>query len=294
MAIVKTGNALTTSLQQPGNVVSNDGYGLLTSTVNYTGNDGGTPILKGSAHPEFSFMKAWKIAREYRSLEFVGYKVDYVGICSEADGEAEDPGLWTEATNTIANISGAASLASEGITSHPNFFDGTVPEGLDPEDFMIAGHGTGTGSAPVYPASTLVTTPVQEYVGMKGAHFKKVGTTYQFTGFKDPNSLYRGYYGKSNYLAATTGLSGIIYTSSDAVVQKFIENVGHSSLENGWTGGPLLVPNFMGEYWEGANGAQLLLSGVNFEQYGHIYKCSYQIRINMEGWPRAVYPQFTA
>ena len=294
MAIVKTGNALTTSLQQPGNVVSNDGYGLLTSTVNYTGNDGGTPILKGSAHPEFAFMKAWKIAREYRSLEFVGYKVDYVGICSEADGEAEDPGLWTEATNTIANISGAASLASEGITSHPNFFDGTVPEGLDPEDFMIAGHGTGTGSAPVYPASTLVTTPVQEYVGMKGAHFKKVGTTYQFTGFKDPNSLYRGYYGKSNYLAATTGLSGIIYTSSDAVVQKFIENVGHSSLENGWTGGPLLVPNFMGEYWEGANGAQLLLSGVNFEQYGHIYKCSYQIRINMEGWPRAVYPQFTA
>jgi len=294
MAIVKTGNALTTSLQQPGNVVSNDGYGLLTSTVNYTGNDGGTPILKGSDHPEFSFMKAWKIAREYRSLEFVGYKVDYVGICSEADGEAEDPGLWTEATNTIANISGAASLASEGITSHPNFFDGTVPEGLDPEDFMIAGHGTGTGSAPVYPASTLVTTPVQEYVGMKGAHFKKVGTTYQFTGFKDPNSLYRGYYGKSNYLAATTGLSGIIYTSSDAVVQKFIENVGHSSLENGWTGGPLLVPNFMGEYWEGANGAQLLLSGVNFEQYGHIYKCSYQIRINMEGWPRAVYPQFTA
>jgi len=294
MAIVKTGNALTTSLQQPGNVVSNDGYGLLTSTVNYTGNDGGTPILKGSDHPEFAFMKAWKIAREYRSLEFVGYKVDYVGICSEADGEAEDPGEWTEATNTIANISGAASLASEGITSHPNFFDGTVPEGLDPEDFMIAGHGTGTGSAPVYPASTLVTTPVQEYVGMKGAHFKKVGTTYQFTGFKDPNSLYRGYYGKSNYLAATTGLSGIIYTSSDAVVQKFIENVGHSSLENGWTGGPLLVPNFMGEYWEGANGAQLLLSGVNFEQYGHIYKCSYQIRINMEGWPRAVYPQFTA
>ena len=292
MAIVKTGNNLTNALQQPGAVVSNDGYGLLTSTVTWVGDDNGTPILKGSAHPEFDFMKAWKIAREYRAAEYVGHKVEYVGICTEADGESENPGLWTVATNTIANISGAASLASEGITSHPNFFDGTVPDGLDPEDFMIAGHGTGTGSAPVYPASTLVTG---EYVGMKGAHFKKVGTTYQFTGFKDPNAIYRGYYGKSNYLAATTGLSGIIYTSSDAVVQKFIENVGHSSLLNGWAAGPLLVPTFMGEDdWEGPNGAQLLLSGVNFEQYGHIYKCSYQIRINMEGWPRAVYPQFTA
>ena len=289
MAVNKKGNPLTTAVQQTNCNVTNDGYGLLTSTVNWQGDLTGLPILKGSDHPEFSFMKAWKIQREFTTTSRIEYKVDYVGICTEAAGDAESPGLWTVATNTIANISGAASLATEGITSHPNFFDGTVPDGLDPEDFMIAGHGTGTGSAPVYPASTLVTG---EYVGMKGAHFKKVGTTYQFTGFKDPNSLYRGYYGKSNYLAATTGLSGIIYTSSDAVVQKFIENVGHSSLENGWTGGPLLVPNFMGEYWEGANGAQLLLSGVNFEQYGHIYKCSYQIRINLEGWPQAVYPLF--
>jgi hypothetical protein len=291
MAVNKKGNALTTAVQQTNCNVTNDGYGLLTSTVNWQGDLAGIPVLKGSDHPEFSFMKAWKIQREFTTTSRIEYKVDYVGICTEAVGGAS-PGLWTVATNTIANISGAASLAAEGITSHPKFFNATSGAPPAPDlNAMIAGYGTGTASAPIYPASTLVTG---EYVGMKGAHFKKVGTTYQFTGFKDPNSLYRGYYGKSNYLAATTGLSGIIYTSSDAVVQKFIENVGHSSLENGWTGGPLLVPNFMGEYWEGANGAQLLLSGVNFEQYGHIYKCSYQIRINMEGWPRAVYPQFTA
>jgi hypothetical protein len=290
MAIVKTGSNLTNSLQQPGAVVSNDGYGLLTSTVSWVGDDTGTPILKGSDHPEFDFMKAWKIAREYRSLEFVGYKVEYVGICSEAAGDAENPGLWTEATNTIANISGAASLATEGITSHPSFFDGTVPFGGAEDLFQIAGHGTGTATVPIYAASTIV---VGEYVGLNGAHFKKPplgGTGYVFTGFKDPN--YMGYFGKSNYLAPTTGLSGIIYTSDDAVVAKFIANVGHSSLLNGWAGGPLLVPNFMGEDWEGPNGAMLLLSGVNFEQYGHVYKCSYQIRINKEGWPQAVYPLF--
>lgn len=292
MAVIKKGDALTTAVQQTNCNVTNDGYGLLTSTVNWQGDIAGTPILKGSDHPEFSFMKAWKIQREFTTTSRIEYKVDYVGICEEADGESESPGQWTEATNTIANISGAASLASEGVTSHPSFFDGTVPFGGAEDLFMIAGHGTGTATAPVYAASTIV---VGEYVGLNGAHFKKPplgGTGYVFTGFKDPN--YMGYFGKSNYLAPTTGLSGIIYTSSDAVVQKFIENVGHSSLLNGWAAGPLLVPTFMGEDdWEGPNGAQLLLSGVNFEQYGHIYKCSYQIRINLEGWPQAVYPLFT-
>jgi hypothetical protein len=290
MALIKKGDALSTAVQQKNCNVTNDGYGLLTSTVNWQGDLAGTPILKGSAHPEFSFMKAWKIQREFTTTSRIEYKVDYVGICTEAVGGAS-PGAWTEATNTIANISGAASLASEGITSHPSFFDGTVPFGGADDLFMIAGHGTGTATVPIYAASTIVTG---EYVGLNGAHFKKPplgGTGYVFTGFKDPN--YMGYFGKSNYLAPTTGLSGIIYTSSEAVVQKFIANVGHSSELNGWSAGPKLVPTFMGEDdWEGPNGAQLLLSGVNFEQYGAVYKCSYQIRINKEGWPRAVYPYF--
>lgn len=287
MAVNKKGNALTTAVQQKNCNVTNDGYGLLTSTVNWQGDLEGTPVLKLSAHPEFPFMKAWKIQRSFETTKRIEYKVDYVGICSEDD----ETGEWTVATNTIANISGAASLASESIVSHPHFFDATVPVGGSDDMYMIAGHGTGTATVPIYPESTIV---LREYVGLNGAHFKKPplgGTGWQFTGFKDPN--YMAYFGKNNYLAPTTGLSGIIYTSSDAVVQKFIANVGHSSLVNGWAAGPLLVPTFMGEDdWEGPNGAQLLLSGVNFEQYGSIYKCSYQIRINKEGWPRAVHPLF--
>jgi hypothetical protein len=286
MAVNKKGNALTNPVQQKNCNVTNDGYGLLTSTVNWQGDLAGNPIKKLAAHPQYAFMKAWKIQREYTTTSRIEYKVDYVGICSEDSGT----GAWTETTNTIANISGAASLASESITAHPHFFDATIPAGGADDQFMIAGHGTGTPSAPIYPPSTLVSG---EYVGLNGAHFKKIGTTYQFTGFKDPNSAYRAYYGKSNYLSPTTGLSGIIYTSSTDVVQKFIDNVGHSALVNGWEGGPLLVPNFMGTSWEGGFGGMLLLSGVNFEQYGAVYKCSYQIRINKEGWPRAVYPLFT-
>lgn len=288
MALIKTGDALTTAKYQPGATVSNDGYGLLTSTVMWTGDSAGNPPKKGSDHPVFSFMKAWKIQREYDAASLIKYKVEYVGICTEN----ASTGAWTTATTTVANISGAVSLSTEKIQSHPNFFDNTVPVGGDPEDFRIAGYGTGTASAPVYPASTLVNG---EFVGLNGAHFKKPekgGTTFEFTGFKDPNATYRAYYGKTNYLAPTTGLSGIIYTTQSAIVQRFMDNVGHSSLVQGWDTGPKLIPDFVGTDFEGAFGGQILLAGVNFEEYGHVYKCSYQIRINKEGYPRAVYPLF--
>jgi hypothetical protein len=290
MAVIKKGNPLTTAVQQKNCNVTNDGYGLLTSTVVWQGDIEGNPVLKLSDHPEYPFMKAWKIQREYGSTKRVEYKVDYVGICTEVAAGEEGAGDWIEATNTIANISGAASLQSEGITSHPNFFYATsgTPPAPDTSK-MIAGYGTGTQSVPVYPPSTLVSG---EYVGLNGAHFKKVGTTYQFTGFKDPNATYRAFYGKSNYLAPTTGISGIIYTSSDAVVQKFLANVGHSTSEQGWYAGPKLIPDFVGTNFEGGFGGQVLLSNVNFEQYGAVYKCSYQIRINKEGWPTQVYPTF--
>ena len=293
MALVKNGNPLSTALQQPGATVSNDGYGLLTSTVIWTGDKDGTPILKGSDHPEFSFMKAWKISREFRSTDLLSYKVDYVGICTEIAAGNEGAGNWVTATTTKANISGAVSLGTERIESHPNFFNATsgTPPAPDTSK-MIAGYGTGTPSVPVYPASTLVTKPEQEYVGLNGAHFKQIGTTYQFTGFKDPNSSYRAFYGKTNYLAPTTGLSGIIYTSEQSIVQKFLSNVGRSTSVQSWEGGPKLIPDFVGTNFEGGFGGQVLLAGVNFEEYGHVYKCSYQIRINKEGWPTQVYPTF--
>jgi hypothetical protein len=290
MAVIKKGNTLTTAVQQKNCNVTNDGYGLLTSTVIWQGDTEGTPINKGALHPEYPFMKAWKVQREYESTKRIQYKVEYVGICSVVPDGEEGAGDWVTATNTVANISGAISLGTERIESHPHFFDATSGTPPEPDTTkMIAGYGTGTPSVPVYPASTLVSG---EFVGLNGAHFKKIGTTYQFTGFKDPNSTYRAFYGKSNYLAPTTGLSGIIYTTEEEVVQKFLSNVGHSSSLQGWEGGPKLIPDFVGTDFEGGFGGQVLLAGVNFEEYGHVYKCSYQIRINKEGWPTQVYPSF--
>ena len=86
-----------------------------------------------------------------------------------------------------------------------------------------------------------------------------------------------------------------MYVKSTTTVQRFWRCVGRSSLESNWNAKlPTIIPAYIGTSalpgWEGKYGAKLLLSSVNFEEYGVIYKCSYTIRLNNEGWPEPVYP----
>lgn len=277
MAVNKKGNPLTTLVYQKGVTIQNDGYGLLTSTVLWWGDVTATAPAKGDSHPILSYMKAFKVQADYSTTERVQYKVDYVGIYDDED-------------NTDANMSGAVGLQTEKVESHPNFFRqqlGVSSPGSP--GTAIAGYGTGTYGAPNYPASTVVTS---KYAGLNGATFDDAkGTT--FLGFKDP--AYPSFYGKGNYLAGTTTLSGIMYVKSSTTVKRFWQMVGRSSLDSNWGAKlPLIIPAYIGTSaspgWEGKYGAKLLLSSVNFEEYGTIYKCTYTIRLNNEGWPEAVYP----
>ena len=277
MAVIKKGNALTTLVYQKGVTIQNDGYGLLTSTVLWWGDVTATPPVKGDAHPIKSYMKAFKVQADYSTTSRVQYKVDYVGINGDAD-------------NTDANMSGAVGLQTEKVESHPNFFRqqlGVSSPGSP--GTAIAGYGTGSYSAPNYAASTAVPG---KYAGLNGATFDDAkGTT--FLGFKDP--AYPSFYGKGNYLAGTTTLSGIMYVKSATTVGRFWQMVGRSSLDSNWGSKlPLIIPAYIGTSaspgWEGKYGAKLLLSSVNFEEYGVIYKCTYTVRLNNEGWPAAVYP----
>ena len=277
MAVNKKGNPLTTLVYQKGVTIQNDGYDLLTSTVLWWGDVTATPPAKGDSHPIKSYMKAFKVQADYSTTSRVQYKVDYVGINNDAD-------------NTDANMSGAVGLQTEKVESHPNFFRqqlGVSSPGSP--GTAIAGYGTGSYSAPNYAASTAVPG---KYAGLNGATFDDAkGTT--FLGFKDP--AYPAFYGKGNYLAGTTTLSGIMYVKSSTTVKRFWQLVGRSSLDSNWGAKlPLIIPAYIGTSaspgWEGKYGAKLLLSSVNFEEYGVIYKCTYTVRLNNEGWPAAVYP----
>lgn len=277
MAVIKKGNALTTLVYQKGVTIQNDGYGLLTSTVLWWGDKTATPPVKGDAHPILSYMKAFKVTADYSSTERIQYKVEYVGINGDVD-------------NTTANMSGAVGLQTEKVESHPNFFRqqlGVSTPGAP--GTAIAGYGTGSYGSPVYGPSSVVTG---KYAGLNGATFDDAkGTT--FLGFKDP--AYPAFYGKGNYLAGTTSFSGIMYVKSATTVQRFWACVGRSSLEANWNAKlPTIIPAYIGTSaspgFEGKYGAKLLLAGVNFEEYGTIYKCTYNVRLNNEGWPEAVYP----
>ena len=76
--------------------------------------------------------------------------------------------------------------------------------------------------------------------------------------------------------------------------------LGTTSLGRNWIGQlPPLLPDYLGgdegSYFIAANGNyQLLLSQVNFEDFGSLVKVSYEIRFAKDGWDPKVYKTATS
>ena len=292
MAYINKGNTLTALLLQAGYSIRDDGYGLWTGKCTFlldksmTGAALAGLIQRGDEHPDATysaFMTCNNIEVVHGKNRICTITADYVGI--SADGYAPND-------ITAPNVSGAVSTSSEGIETHPNFFEATIG------DEVIAGVGTGTATGPIYEASTFkakTSDAATLYKGANGAHFtQKAGG--QFVGFLDPQ--YPLYYGRKSYLAPQTGFSGVIYTTDEDVVVEMKDAVGRSSSTNDWGGNlPQLLPDYLGDTFEsepiGSGSAlpQLLLASVNFEDFGKdVKKINYTIRYNVEGWVTAVHP----
>jgi hypothetical protein len=273
MGRVETGNDLVAGLLQPGWKVNYDGYGLQTCTATYKSDRFGSfaYIERGSSFPEIGFtnLKAHKCSISFDSLGIATATVDYVGIeLGYNSGLRTDP-----------QVSGSQGLTSENITTHPNFFELATGFSGTP----IAGVGTGTLAAPVYP-SVAGTNPV-EYTGNNGATFE-LTTGRKFLGFK--KAEFKDFYGKTNYLAPQTSFSGQFYTTQSATVQGMIARVGKTSGDGSFLTIDLL-PAYMGSTFTVSGKNQLLLAQVNAEDYGSLYKVQYEIRYNREGYVASVY-----
>jgi hypothetical protein len=273
MGRVETGNDLVTGILQPGWKVNYDGYGLMTCTATYKSDRFGSfsYIERGSSFGEIGFtnLKAHKSSISFDSLGIATATVDYVGIeTSYNSGLRTDP-----------QVSGSQGLTSENITTHPNFFE----SGAGFTGAPIAGVGTGTLAAPVYP-SVAGTNPV-EYTGNNGATFE-LTTGRKFLGFK--KAEFKDFYGKTNYLAPQTSFSGQFYTTQSATVQGMIARVGKTSGDGSFLSIDLL-PAYMGSSFTVSGKNQLLLAQVNAEDYGSLYKVQYEIRYNREGYVASVY-----
>jgi hypothetical protein len=273
MAIIEQGDPLLTAILQPGYKIQTDGYGLTTAVGVFKVDQGGTFDFanRGQTFPAsgFSYLKAHKATMSFDALSIATVSVDYVGI---------GPG-YNSGTRTDPQITGSQGLTSEQITTHPNFFE--LASGFS--GTPIAGVGSGTIAAPVYPA-VAGTTPT-EYEGNNGATFE-LAKGRKFLGFKKPE--FKDFYGKTNYLAPQTSFSGHFYTTSTSNVTGMRDRVGKTSGTNQFNS-IALVPAYIGTVFVNGTKHQLLLAQVSFEDYGSLYKVSYEVRYNREGYVASVY-----
>ena len=273
MARVSQGNSLSTVMLQPGAKFSDDGYGLITGTCVFkpdqTASIGGT-ITRGSSCPiaAFNYCTTHKYSVSLDNLGIATYTVDYVGIYPSF-GTMTDP-----------QITGSQGLTSENITAHPNFFQ--LASGFS--GTAIAGVGTGSLATPAYTAKTVNNTT--EYEGNNGSRFE-TQTGGKFLGFKV--AQYKTLYGKTNYLAPTSSITGHFYTSSSSAINNLREAVGKTSGTGTFATSYDLLPTYLGTSFAVGGKNQLLLAQVSFEDFGNLYKMQYEIRYNRDGYETSVY-----
>jgi hypothetical protein len=273
MARVSQGNSLSTVMLQPGAKFSDDGYGLITGTcvfkADQTASIGGT-ISRGSSCPiaAFNYCTTHKYSVSLDNLGIATYTVDYVGIYPSF-GTMTDP-----------QITGSQGLTSENITAHPNFFQ--LASGFS--GTAIAGVGTGSLATPAYTAKTVNNTT--EYEGNNGSRFE-TQTGGKFLGFKV--AQYKTLYGKTNYLAPTSSITGHFYTSSSSAINNLREAVGKTSGTGTFATSYDLLPAYLGTSFAVGGKNQLLLAQVSFEDFGNLYKMQYEIRYNRDGYESSVY-----
>jgi hypothetical protein len=274
MAIVKNGNTRTSEILQPGWSVQSDGFGLNTATATYKQDRSANSTVKVRGEPfpvsGYTYLKAHKAVVSNDALEISTIKVDYVGIDPNVNG-----GLITKPNCAIAN-----GLTADNITGHCNFFVAgpnfnSGPIAGDPANYV-------NDTAGVFSPS--LGNGQYGWLGNNGACFeKKAGG--RFIGFVKPE--FKALYGKTQYLAPTTTFSGVVYTSSESVVQALFLLLGTANSTTSW-GSIQLLPSWA-PIGVGTLGNKNLLSQVNVEEFGSLFKIAYEVRYSKDGWSNFVY-----
>ena len=264
MARKDKGNSLSTPVLQAGYTIENDGYGLLTCKATYKVDDNKTSSApkRGDIFKPDPRLKCHKVSVSYGALGVAIITAEYCGI---------ETGDWTE-----PNVSGSASLSTEPLTSHPNFFT------------TIAGPAPYTST----PSPDGTNTPA--FLGLNGAIFGNDGQA--------PNKpLFKGFFGtvtseekklykRTAYLAPTSSFNGVLYTTKAGNVTTIRGYVGKTMKARAPQGYRFLLPAYLGDNFESKDeDDQLLIASVSFEDYGTLYKISYELRFNREGYVNKVY-----
>lgn len=290
MARTNKGDALTTTVLQPGWKLSDDGFGLHTISAVYKYDSSlGFIWTRGQAFTveDYNYCKLHKVSISNDALGVVTATAEYVGISPDTPSS----GLYTEAQMTVSG-----GLSTEKIETIFNF-----TADIDP-DIIIAGPAPYTQSpiGPLVPiknpadyetqvSGSLVgqVTKQQSFIGENGACFENEDGG-KFLGFVDPQFTY--FYGKTSYLAPQQTFSGIVYVSEDSYANKFVDYISISSSDGNWDNNlPYIIPEYLTGPFVFGDYNQLLLTQANVESFGELYKITYEIKFSRIGWHSAIY-----
>lgn len=273
--MISQGDGLTVAMLQPGYSIENNGYGVLTCKATYKCNaaQAEAAVSRSDVFGPDSRLFCHKVVVSYGALDVATITADYIGI----DGETG----WSN-----PEVGAATSLTAETITTHPRF--------MTTDALSIAGVGTGTNTAPVY-ATAFSIKSLKPYdagiwEGNNGAIFElKNGG--KFLGFYSrANDTAKKLFGRTSYLAPVSTFRGVIYTNDSANVTTFLGYVGKTMYKRGPDGFADLLPSYFGSTFQAADETnQLLIASLGVEDYGTVFKFTYELRFNREGYPLEVY-----
>lgn len=274
MAKISQGDDLLTAVLQPGWTLENDGYQVLTCKAVYKCDNAtaAAAFARGDSFTEDARLKAHKIVISYGALGVATITVDFIGLELE------------EESFSAPNVTGTTTLTTEQIQNHPNFFVATTSGGIaGPQPYAVS--TTVKGLKPFTDRN-----PVWE--GGNGAIFEtKEGG--KFLGFYSQSSTdlaARKLYQRTSYLAPTSSVNGVIYTNNSANVNTFLSYVGKTMYQRGPDGFGYLLPTYFSPPFQAPDeDNQWLIASVHFEDYGALYKLSYELRFNREGYSNLVY-----
>jgi len=268
MTTINKGNNLNTPVLQAGYIVADDGYEVLTCKATYKCNHGvaAGSFNRGDAFGPDPRLKAHKISITYGSNDIAVITVDYIGLATESE-------------YSLPNVSGSAALTTEPLTNHPKFF--------------VAGSSGGiAGPGPYSPATSIMSLKpyTSIFQGDNGSIFELTDGG-KFLGFYEHvDPIARKLYQKTSYLAPTSTFNGVIYTTNSANINTFRDFIGKTMYQRGPDGFAYLLPSYYGSIFQAPDeDDQLLIASAHFEDYGAIYKITYELRYNAEGYTPLVY-----
>ena len=178
------------------------------------------------------------------------HKVSYtVNSARRSVATADYVGL-AEGTATPIDFRADYSGATQPIQSHPKFFAGTGYNGADKK--------------------------LMEY-GWDGTKFDE----------EDATAVEKGIVGVKSYVAGEMSVSGTFYTSSKEWLQQWVNGVGKTIEKLPGDSGVVLptVTSAISSYHDRIG----LLTNVSYENYAHLYKVSFTVRVATGGWHKYIY-----